>query len=121
MKLSVLTSGMVKWPVRIPVAQDGGTITHVKMTAHFKRLGVDEFRAATAGLGGLAAIAAEDDPAADFLRQVVLGWTGVFEEDGKTEVPFDEDSLEMLLSSVTARVALMSAYNEMIEGRKAKN
>lgn len=58
-------------------------------------------------------------PVADALSEVIVGWSGVVDENG-TEVPFSRDTLALFLASHATRSAeLFSAYwKELTESRQ---
>lgn len=93
------------WPVVVQIPQNGGKTTRAEFRADFIVLPTDE----------LAEV--EDDD----LHRVITGWSGVAEEDGKTEIPFSADNLRRLLRIPYVRVGLLAAYRNCLAGHRAKN
>ncbi len=120
MKLSVVSPDTVDWPVHIPVPQNGGTVKRHKMTASFRLLDIEELRQRVGGDADLFGRVLSSDADGVFLRDVLVGWRGVEDEDGN-EAPFTDENRDALLRSVAARTALTEAFVQMLQGRQAKN
>jgi hypothetical protein len=110
----------VNWPVIIESPADGGKVDRDKVTVRFEIIpAVDAQKllnpSSETVLSGL--LAGDDaDASAGFLKRVVVGW-----EETDFGAPFGEEALLNLLTYPFARNALLAAYSDAAQGRKAKN
>lgn len=109
----------VKWPVKIPVGEDGGTVRQLKMTAYFKVLPQDRLDEITRGKVADALLGAGDTDG-DLLREVLVGFDDVGDAEG-APLEFSDEVRDQLINITTARTALIQAYMACIQGRAAKN
>ena len=100
----------VLWPVTVAIPVDGGRTCKATFDAEFKLLDQDEIDAALA--------ASEDDMA--FLRDVIVGWNGVQDEDGN-DLPYSEASCAQMVKIPYVRKALMKAFWDATLGAAEKN
>ncbi|HEC91270.1 MAG TPA: hypothetical protein ENI55_06350 [Alphaproteobacteria bacterium] len=99
--------GNFTWPVEIRVPADGGHRKHeIKVT--FKMIDQDR-------IDGLLASAD-----VDLLREVVVGWSGVQDEDGN-EIAFSDDVLGRIIKKAFVRTAMAREYIRGINGLDRKN
>lgn len=101
----------VTWPVTIPVPQSGGSVQKHKIDVEFDLLTQTR----------LTEVMAEErnaDQDAALLREVVVGWSGVANEDGEP-VEFSAAALADLVDISYVRSALIRAYFEAASGNAA--
>ena len=96
------------WPVEIRVPSDGGKFKKHEIEVRFK--GLDQTRISELVLS-------RDE---DLLREVVVGWTGIQDEDGN-ELAFSPDILDSLLDKPFVRASLTEAYLSAVNGVERKN
>ena len=53
--------------------------------------------------------------------EILVGWSGIFEADNTTQIPYSEESKAQLLEVATVAEMLVQTYIESIEKAKAKN
>ena len=99
--------GAFTWPVEIKVPTDDGYKKH-KIKVTFKIIDQDRIDELLRNVDN------------DLLREVVLGWKGVQDEDGN-EIPFSDDVLERLLKKGFVRTALAHDYIRGVNGLERKN
>lgn len=98
------------WPVKIKVPIDGGQFADASFDCKFKLL--DQARLVEVAMSGIG-----DDA---FLREVMVDWKGVQDEQGR-ELPFSETARDAMIGIPYARDAIVLAYNEAISGSRRKN
>lgn len=98
----------IKWPVKVEMPVDGGKTQKVGFTAHFIYLNQDR-------LDELATL-----PDGDFIKEIMVGWDGVQDED-KNEVPFSPEAAAELVKIGYVKRAIVTAYWDFIAGRATKN
>lgn len=104
----------VRWPVTIPVPQDGGSVQKCRMTAHFRMLDDKRFADFTGGDRS-----GEGD--AGILREVLVGWDeGDVRDEADQAQPFSEEWRDRLIGVSYARMALIKGYLEAHGGHEAK-
>ena len=93
------------YPVSIEVLDESGKRKTYSFDAVFKRLSNDQFievsRAAKAG----------ELPDLDLVRDVLLGWKGILDEDGN-ELTFSEANRDMVLNVWPVTPTIVSAFLE---------
>lgn len=99
----------VAWPVMVSVPQDGGNVRKQSFTAHFQVLPGPEF-SAIYDKGG------NDE---DLLRSVVTGFGSDLQDQQGIVIPFSPENLEELIAVSYVRSAMVSAYLDLSNGRKA--
>ena len=60
-------------------------------------------------------------PTRQIAAEILVGWSGIFEEDGTTQVPYSEDVKAQLQEVEGVADVLVSTYIESGEKAKAKN
>lgn len=110
---------VVRWPVVIPVPTDGGDIVNHEIQMDFEVIPLDEL-ANAAPDAGLDLETAARDATERFMLDVVKGWDGVEDENGDP-IQFTDEALKRLFRLPYAQVAIVRAYLDCIQGRKAKN
>lgn len=103
------TQKTVTWPVTVQIPQDGGKTQKATFHVRVEVLPSDEFQAIYERGGN-------DE---DLLRRVLVDWDGVADADGHP-IPFSEEARDALIRIPYVRVALITAYMEMSQGREAR-
>lgn len=99
----------IKWPVTVSIPRDGGNATKAVFTAHFKMIPANEFNAIYQGGGN-------DE---DLLRTVVAGFGDDVCDESGAPLVFSQESLDQLIGIPYVRNALVSAYLDLSQGKKA--
>ena len=98
------------WPVEVkrPSETNAGEFETDKFTIKFKRLAKKELNAFTE---------AEEDKA---LEKIVVGWSGISEEDG-TEIPFTKATLKEFSEDVDFVAGVVEAFQSFYTKGKEGN
>jgi hypothetical protein len=102
------------WPITVRETQDGGryrTHTFDEITLEYQR--IKSFAARDEVISEL--------PTRAIASEILVGWTGIFEPDNTTQIPYSEDSKAQLLEISTVADVLVTTYIESTEKAKAKN
>ena len=107
------------WPVDVYMPVDGGRTDHKKFVARFRPASVS--RSAEV-LAAVREASLERLDELDLLKEVLIGWEGVADEDG-AEIPFSAEARDTLIDIVYVRAGLLDAYVKATAGKavKAKN
>jgi len=113
-----------KWPVRIPVPEDGRAVAR-EVTGVFKTVAPERIQQivqeAIAGIRGDDAEEMQANADLRLLREVLVGWDGIVDED-KQAIAFSDETREALMAVPYVRGAFVEAYNKGANGgAKAKN
>jgi len=101
---------IVEWPVKVSVPQDGGKVRTMDARVEFEHLPQAEFDEIYAGGGNDA----------ELMQRVVKGWpAGQFLDEKGEEIAFSPETLDRLMQISYVRVAFVSAYLQIIQGREA--
>jgi hypothetical protein len=107
-------SNSYKWPVTVDVPVDGGKHERVTFDVEFKDI-------TQSRLQEMAEESAEGNMSdVDIAREVMIGWAGVTDEDGK-ELPYSITKRDELLDVPLVASAIAGAYLESKQGAKRKN
>lgn len=98
----------VKWPVTIAVPQDDGEVVSKEISVGYKLIPHKRFME----------LSGDNDLA--LLKEVVIGWTGIGDEDGN-DLPFSEANLDDLLQHAFIRLPLFSGYMQASSAAPTKN
>jgi len=103
-----------KWPVSVDVPVDGGKHDKVTFDVEFKDLTQSRLLeiAELSSEGGLSDV--------DVAREVMTGWAGITDEDGK-ELPYSITKRDELLEVPMVASAIAGAYLDSKQGAKRKN
>lgn len=118
-------SGSYLWPVTIPVPMDGGEIETLEFKGRFKRFKQKETeeilkRAVSANRAFMTGSEPKDsDTDLGIAPEVMIGWEDMPGDSGT--VPYTAEGMEQLLSYGGAARAIVEAWNESLNGKKAKN
>lgn len=102
------------WPIAFDLPVDGGRMQRQTFDGEFRRL--SQSRITEIG----NQIKTEEITDAALAAEVLTGWNGVTDDDGK-EVPFSQKALEQLLDVPMLAAAIALAYFESLQGAKRKN
>lgn len=105
MKLKIIETNEVTWPVTVNLPQDGGGVTTTTFFARFKRLSEDEFN--DLGQKGVTPI-------------VRAALVGAGETENDVEKLSEEEKIELTKHS-NYRAGLYDAYLKMDSGIETKN
>lgn len=125
----------VWWPVKLPVGNDAGEISHVLVRVLFRLLKADDMLALRTGTLAMAQetaqgngidtivdrINASEREHTERLRAHVCDWRGVVDADTGDDVPFTPETLAMALEYADVRQAMSSGLREASMGAPAKN
>ncbi|MBL8500044.1 MAG: hypothetical protein JNL77_05560 [Nitrosomonas sp.] len=99
----------ITWPVTVSIPRDGGNTVKATFTGKFKILSGAEFNAIYSNNG-------TDE---DLVRRVMTDWdSDLCDEDGNS-MEFNEENLDLIASVPYVRNAIVSAYLELSNGKKA--
>jgi hypothetical protein len=119
-------NGSYLWPVSIDVPVDGGRYEKLSFDAKFRRIPQDRTEALTLlAVKNAQQLQMGQEPEKDgtdraVAEEVLEGWAGVIDDDGE-EVPFSTTALQSLLVFPGAASAIVLAWYDSINGKKAKN
>jgi len=116
-------SASYTWPITLVLPVDGGRREKHTFDGEFKRLPqtrINEIvrQARAMERGKLAEDEALEDQ--DAAREVLIGWAGVVDDDGK-DIPFSDGTLSQLLEIPTVAGQIVRAWFESLEVAKRKN
>lgn len=97
-----------KWPVKVEEPADGGVFSTASFTAIFKRVPRSLFENV------------EADSELSLLKEIVVGWEGIEDEDG-SPVAFSKKALEEFSDDPYWIRGVLRSYTETFEGAKAGN
>jgi len=101
---------VLKLPLLIPVAQDGGRVQKFEAEAEFEML-PQEAADAIYQAGGTDA---------DLMKRVVVGWPeGAFQDEDGKPLLFNDENKALLFGQPNVRVAFTDAYVRASQGREA--
>lgn len=107
-------SDSYSWPVTFELPVDGGRREKQTFDAQFKRMPQKWIRDIA------KKIDADKVTDLDVAGEVVVGWSGVTDDDGK-DIPFSQKALDQLLDVPTLASAIVVAYFSSVTGVKEKN
>lgn len=107
-------SDTYSWPIAFDIPVDGGRMQRQTFDGDFRRL--SQSRITEIG----QQIKADEITDADLASEVLVGWSGVTDADGK-DVPFSQKALEQLLDVPMLASAITISYFESLQGAKRKN
>ena len=107
-------SDTYSWPVSFDIPVDGGRHQRVTFDRVFKRVSNSRLRE----IGQL--IQEEQLTEADLVAEIMVGWSGITDDDGK-EMPFSQKALAQVLDVPMLAGAIATTYLESHSGSKRKN
>lgn len=102
------------WQVKFQVASENGTHQAVEFTAQYRRLTQPEIEALINRAAG------EKKSDSDIARDILVGWEGVADGDGKA-VPFNRASLDRALAVPGFGSGVVKAFFESLSQAASKN
>lgn len=102
------------WPVTVEIPIDGGRFDRQTFDAEFKRLPQARNNAI------IQAARAETTTDQEVADEVLVGWKGITDDDGK-DVPFSATAKVQLLDVPGVAAALVEGYINSLIGAKRKN
>ncbi len=99
----------IKWPVTVSSPRDGGNTVKATFTGEFKMISPAEFNAIYSNGG-------TDE---DLIRNVVTGFGDDLHDEFGNPMAFNEENLNMIAAVPYIRAAIISAYLELSQGKKA--
>lgn len=111
-----------KWPIPLVLPTDGGRREKHTFDGEFRRLPQSRINEVIrlARLQERGKVDDEELQDGDLAREVLAGWSGVTDDDGK-EIPFSEAALGQLLEIPTVAGQIIRAWFDSIEVAKKKN
>ena len=114
------------WPITILETQDGGRYRTHTFEAVFKRLPQSRMDEIALDYQRIKSYAAHNEvidelPTRAIASEILIGWTGIFESDNTTQIPYSDKSKAQLLEISTVADVLVTTYIESAEKAKAKN
>jgi hypothetical protein len=110
-------SATYKWPVPLVIPADGGRKEKHSFDGEFRRLAQSRINeiiklARAMELGRAGDDEELDDKAA--AKEILAGWSGVMDDDGK-EIPFSDSALSQLLEIPTVGAQIIRAWFNSME------
>lgn len=116
-------SDSYSWPITLVLPVDGGRREKHTFDGEFKRLPqtrINEIIRLARAMERGRLEEGEELQDQDAAREVLVGWSGVVDDDGK-EIKFSEASLSQLLEIPTVAAQVVRAWFDSIEVAKRKN
>ena len=104
----------ISWPVKVDVAQAGGTYRRMTFDAEFRGIGNEE----------LQELFNPDDEATktdfEWASQILVGWSGIQDKNGE-EIPFSNKNLKILIDRPGISKAIADALLDSRGKARQKN
>lgn len=115
-------SASYTWPVPLLIPVDGGRREKHSFDAEFKRLPQSRINEIIKLARALELGRAEDETLDDktAAREVLIGWSGITNDDGK-DIPFSESALDQLLEIPTVAGQIIKAWFGSMDVAKRGN
>ena len=115
-----------RWPITVREQVDDGRYRTHQFEAVFKRLPQSRLEELAIDFQRLRHAVKNDEPIDQIptraiADEILVGWTGIFEPDNTTQIPYSEAVKAQLLEVATVAEALVGTYIDSIEKAKAKN
>jgi hypothetical protein len=114
MAFTLSQTASYKWPVTLSIPADGGKFDKFVFDAEFRRLSQTRIRE----IGDAISAGDSDDPSV--AREILCGWSGINDEQGKA-IPFSEKAMNDLLDIPMVATFIMRAWFASLKGAKVKN
>lgn len=111
------------WPVTLVLPVSGGRREKHTFDGEFKRLPQSRINEIVRLARAMERGRLDEDEALedqDAAREVIVGWSGVVDDDAK-EIPFSDSTLSQLLEIPTVAGQIVRAWFESLEVAKRKN
>lgn len=114
------------WPITIREQVDNGRYRTHTFDAIFKRLPQSRLEDLAINFQQLRHAVKNDElidciPTREIANEILVGWSGIFEPDNITQIPYSEETKAQLLEVATVAEMLVQTYIESIEKAKSKN
>jgi hypothetical protein len=114
------------WPITVREQVDNGRYRTHTFEAVFKRLPQSRLEDLAINFQQLRHAVKNDDlidriPTREIASEILVGWSGIFEADNTTQIPYSEETKAQLLEVATVAEMLVQTYIESVEKAKAKN
>ena len=115
-----------RWPITVRERVDDGRYRSHQFEAVFKRLPQSRLEQVVIEFQRLKVAVKNDEmiteiPIRAIADEILVGWTGIFEADNTTQIPYSETAKAQLLDVETVAETLVETYMSGIEKAKAKN
>jgi hypothetical protein len=115
-----------RWPITVREQVDDGRYRTHQFEAIFKRLPQSRLEELAIDFQRLRHAVKNDEPIDQIptraiADEILVGWSGIFEPDNTTQIPYSEAVKAQLLEVATVAEALVGTYIDSIEKAKAKN
>jgi len=115
-----------RWPITVREQVDDGRYRTHQFEAVFKRLPQSRLEELAIDFQRLRHAVKNDEPIDQIptraiADEILVGWSGIFEPDNTTQIPYSEAVKAQLLEVTTVAEALVGTYIDSIEKAKAKN
>lgn len=115
-----------RWPIVIRERVDDGRYRTHQFEAVYKRLPQSRVEEIAIEFQRLKVAIKNDElidgiPVRKIADEILVGWSGIFEPDNTTQIPYSETTKAQLLEVETVADVLVQTYIEGIEKAKAKN
>ena len=114
------------WPITVREQVDNGRYRTHTFEAVFKRLPQSRLENLAIDFQQLRYAVKNDQPidripTREIANEILVGWSGIFEPDNTTQIPYTEETKAQLLEVATVAEVLVQTYIESVEKAKAKN
>ena len=115
-----------RWPITVRERVDDGRYRSHQFEAVFKRLPQSRLEQVVIEFQRLKVAVKNDEmiteiPIRAIADEILVGWSGIFEADNTTQIPYSETAKAQLLDVETVAETLVETYMSGIEKAKAKN
>jgi len=111
------------WPITLVIPVDGGRREKYTFDGEFRRLPQTRINEIIKMARAMERNRASDDEMLedqDAAREILMGWSGVVDDNAK-EIPFSEGALSQMLEIPTVAGQIVKAWFESLDVAKRKN
>lgn len=116
-------SASYTWPITLVIPVDGGRREKYTFDGEFRRLPQTRINEIIKMARAMERNRASDDEMLedqDAAREILMGWSGVVDDNAK-EIPFSEGALSQMLEIPTVAGQIVKAWFESLDVAKRKN
>lgn len=116
-------SASYTWPITLIIPVDGGRREKYTFDGEFRRLPQTRINEIIKMARAMERNRASDDEMLedqDAAREILMGWSGVVDDNAK-EIPFSEGALSQMLEIPTVAGQIVKAWFESLDVAKRKN
>jgi len=116
-------SASYTWPITLIIPVDGGRREKYTFDGEFRRLPQTRINEIIKVARAMERNRGNDDEMLedqDAAREILMGWSGVVDDDGK-DIPFSESALGQMLEIPTVAGQIVKAWFESLDTAKRKN